>query len=127
MRYGKHHNGVYNKPKTATFADRLNKSGQPNWTKKEKLYIAQHIAQKVSEATADGSDSEVEDQKKGRKPRWTRGLSNGEKIFCMALAMEDNYNNVEDAYNKEIHNYKRKARRTTKAMKGNISISTVGG
>ena len=75
---GKYHNGVCNKPKTVAFADRLNKSGQPNFTKKEKLYVAQHIAQKVSEATADGSDCEVEDQKKRRKPKWTKGLSNDE-------------------------------------------------
>ena len=65
------------------------------------MYVAQHIAQKVSEATADGSDSD-EDQKKKRKPKWTKGLSNDKQIFCMALAQEDNYSDVEDANNEQI-------------------------
>ena len=115
--YQKHHNGVCNKPKTA-FADRLNKKGQPNWTKKIQLYVAQHITQKLSETIADGSDNEVEDRQKRRKSKWAKGLSNGEKMFCMALTMEDNYSDVEDADNEEIRNYKQKARRTIKDMKG---------
>ena len=46
-----------------------------------------------------------------------RLLSNDEQMFCMALVMEDNYSDVQDANNKEIHDYKKKAKRTTKAMK----------
>ena len=49
------------------------------------MYVAQHIAQKVSETIMDGSDSE-EERKGKRKPKWTKGLSTGEKLFCMALA-----------------------------------------
>ena len=38
-------------------------------------------------------------------------------MFYMALAMEDNYSDIEDANNKEIRDYKQKVRQTTKAMK----------
>ena len=68
------------------------------------MYIAQHIAQKVSEATADGSDSEVEVCSKKRKPKWTKGLSSGKQMFCMAPAQGDNYSDVEEADNEEIRN-----------------------
>ena len=63
------------------------------------MYVTQHIAQKVREATADGSDSE-EDRKEKRKPKWTLSLSKDEKMFCIALAQEDNYSDVEDADDK---------------------------
>ena len=102
---GKHHNSVCNKPNTTAFADRLNKNGTPNWTKKEKLYVAQHIAQKVSEATSDGSNSEVEVHSKKQQPKWTRGLDKGKQMFCMALEMEDNYSDVEEANDEKIRDY----------------------
>ena len=35
----------------------------------------------------------------------------------MALAMEEIYSNVEDTNDEEIHDYRIKARRTTKAVK----------
>ena len=69
-----------------------NQTGQ----KKEKLYVAQHIAQKVSEATVDGSNSEVGVHSKKRQPKWTNDLDKGKQMFCMAFAMEDNYSDVED-------------------------------
>ena len=115
---GKHHNGVCTAPTKKAFADRLDKSGKPNWSKKEKLYITQHIAQKVSEATADGSDSEEEeDRRKKRKSKWSKGLDSGEKMFCMALAQEDGYSDVDEADDDEIRDYKKKARRTAKQLK----------
>ena len=115
---GKHHTGVCNKPPKAAFADRLNKSGKPNWNAKEKLYIAKHVAQKVSEVTADGSDSEEdEDRRKKRKSKWSKGLDSGKKMFCMTLAQEDGYSNVDEADDDKIHNYKKKARRTAKQLK----------
>ena len=77
-----------------------------------------NIAQKVSEATVDGSDSEVEIRSKKRKPKWTKGLSSGKQMFCMALAQEDNYSDIEDTNDEEIPNYKKKARRTAKQLKG---------
>ena len=55
----KNHNGVYNKFKSTEFFDRLNTSRKPNWNKKEKLYVARHIAQ-VSEAIENASDSKVD-------------------------------------------------------------------
>ena len=82
------------------------------------MYVAKHIAQKVSEATADDSDSESEVRSKKRKPKWTKGLSNVEQMIYMALAQEDNYSDVEDADDEEIRDYKIKARRTAKQLKG---------
>ena len=94
---GKHHTGVCKKPPKAAFSGRLDKSGKPNWSKKEKLYIAQHVAQKVSEATADGSDSEEDkDWRKKQKPKWSKGLDSDEKMSCMALAQGDGYSDVEE-------------------------------
>ena len=83
-------------------SDRLNSCGKSNWTRKEKLYVTQHIAQKVSEVTADKFDNEEEDQKKRRKPKWSKGLSNGEQMFCMALTMEAKYSDVEDTDDEEL-------------------------
>ena len=115
----KHHTGVCNKPPKAAFADRLNKSGKPNWNATENLYIAQHVAQKVSEATADGSDSEEdEDRKKKKKSKWTKGLDSGKKMFCMALAQEDGYSDVDDADDDNIRECKKKASRPAKQLKG---------
>ena len=39
-------------------------------------------------------------------------------MFCMALAQENNYSDVDDANKKEIHKYKKKTRRTAKQLKG---------
>ena len=116
---GKHHDGICNKPLKAAFGDRLNSSGKPNWTKKEQMYVAQHIAQKVSEATAGGSNSEVEVHSNKRKPKWTKGLSTGTQMFCTALAQEDNYSDVEDANDDEIRDYRKQARRTAQQLKWN--------
>ena len=82
------------------------------------MYVAQHIAQKISEINADDSDSESEVRSKKCKPKWTKGLSLGEQMFCMALAQEDNYSDVEDADDEEIRYYKRKIKRTAKQLKG---------
>ena len=69
MTCGKNHDGVCNKLKNIAFAGKLNSSGKPNWNKKAKLYVAQYIAQKVSEAIADDSESEVEVRSKKQRPK----------------------------------------------------------
>ena len=38
-------------------------------------------------------------------------------MFCMALALEDNYSDMEDADNIDVGEYRKKAKRVSKAMK----------
>ena len=67
---------------------------------------------------ADGSYSEDEACRKKQRPKWTNDLDKDKQMLCMALAMEDNYSDVEKANIKTLRDYEKKGGRTTKAMKG---------
>ena len=100
--------------KTAVFADRLNASGKPNWSKREKLYVTERIA---SEAAEDGSDLKLEACSKKWWPKWTDDLDKDKQMFCVSLVLEDNYNDAEDANDEDVLKYRKKAKRVSKAMR----------
>ena len=72
------------------------------------------VAQRVNEATAD-VDLEVEVKKK--RPKWTKGLDNGEQMYCIALAQQDDVSDMEYCDEDNMHDYKKQARKVSKSLK----------
>ena len=44
-------------------------------------------------------------------------MDKGEQIFCMALALQDNMSDIEDCDDDDICEYKKYAKKTSKALK----------
>ena len=62
------------------------------------------------------SDITKGSKRKKKKPSWAKGLTNGEQMYIMGVADQEDVN-IDDLDDNDINDYKKQAKKVTKFLK----------